>query len=237
MTSHNNLSRNTLEDTFTRLLRLGNAATGNHFGHTVQQSQLMEESERALHEAIATGSPQQQVVADRILHCPVTYGMWEVQHKQLVSRVAHEPQRVRQATAALSTTFSLVHAKSLFEYFRESRTSQPRRRQLIAHFHGYNSYMKAVISEHNKYLNSAASLICFRHLGTEVIRHRVFGEPLDDYERLYAEYYGAYCEWAVPEKPDHDIGVANALQQQLKVDVLEARRRLFGMPLSTKSRR
>jgi hypothetical protein len=234
MTSRNNLASGNTEDTFTRLLRLGHAATGIPFGHSLKQSRLMEESERALHDALATGLPEQQVVADRILHCPANYGKWEVQHKQLIGRIASQPQRARQAASALSTSFSLVHAKSLFEYLRESQASQPRRRKLIAHFHGYRSYMQAVVNEHSKYLNGTASLICFRHLGAHVIGHKAFGEPMEAYERTYAEYFGAYCEWAVPERPDQDLDVANALQQQLKLDVLVARQRLLSTPLSGK---
>jgi hypothetical protein len=235
MTSRNKAANSSIEDTFTRLLRLGHAAAGRPFANMQQQSRLMEESEKALHAALTTGLPEQQLVAARILNYPATYGKWEIQHKQLVSRIANQPQRVRQAAAALSTAFSLVHARSLFEYLRESRTAQPRRRKLIAHFHGYNGYMQAVINEHAKYLSSTASLICLRHLGAHVLGHKAFGEPMEAYEQTYAEYFGAYCEWAVPERQDQDLEVANALQQQLKLDVLVARQRLLGTPLSAKS--
>jgi hypothetical protein len=191
----------------------------------------MEESEQALNHAAKTGVPQQQIIARRILDCPASFRQWESQHQQLLGRIATQPHRARQTATALSTTFSLVHGKSLFEYLRESGARKLRRRQLIAHFHGDNGYSKSLVAEHSNYLRSAASLICIAHVGRKVLEHSAFGEPIDAYERSYAEYFRTYCRWTVPDRLDQDPEILNALQQELKMGVLEARKRLLAMPL------
>jgi hypothetical protein len=191
----------------------------------------MEESEQALNLAARTGLPQQRTIARRLFDCPATYRQWESQHQRLLGRIATQPHRARQAATALSTTFSLVYAKSLFEYLRECGARKLRRRQLIAHFHGDNGYSKSLIAEHANYLRSAASLICIKHVGQKVLEHSAFGEPIDEYERSYAEYFRTYCQWTVPDRLDQDAEILNALQQELKVGVLAARKRLIAMPL------
>jgi hypothetical protein len=195
----------------------------------------MEESEHALHDAATSGQSQQQLVAARILDCPETFKLWESHHLRLINRIANQPHRIRQAATALSTTFSLVYAKSLFEYLRESGARKTRRRKLIAHFHGDNGYVKALIAEHGNYLRSAASLICIKHVGSKLLEHSAFGDPIDQYEQAYAEYFRTYCQWTVPDKLDQDVEILNALQQELKVGVLAARQRLIAMPLQPKA--
>jgi hypothetical protein len=212
-------------------MRLGHAAVGHAIGPTLNQNRLMDESAQALSRAAKSGQPQHKIIAARILDCPATYRLWESQHQRIVSRIATQPHRARQAATALSTTFSLVYAKSLFEYLRESGARKLRRRKLIAHFHGDNGYVKALITEHSNYLRSTASLICVKHLGQKVLEHSAFGEPIDAYERSYAEYFRTYCQWMVPDKFDQDVEILNALQQELKIGVLVARKRLIAMPL------
>ena len=191
----------------------------------------MDESAQVLSRAAKSGNSQQRVIAERILDCPATYRLWESQHQRLLGRIATQPHRARQAATALSTTFSLVYAKSLFEYLRESGARKLRRRLLIAHFHGDNGYSKSLIAEHGNYLRSAASLICIKHVGKKVLEHSAFGDPIDKYEQTYAEYFRTYCQWTVPDKFDQDAEILNALQQELKAGVLAARKRLMAMPL------
>jgi hypothetical protein len=229
--SHSTTSRVSIEDTFTRLMRLGHAAMGHTLGSSLSQLRLMEESKQALNLVAKTGLPEQRTIARRLFDCPADYLQWESQHKQLLGRIATQPHRARQVATALSTTFSLVHAKSLFEYLRESRTRELRRRQLIAHFHGDNGYSKSLVAEHSNYLRSTASLICIKHVGQKILEHSAFGEPIDAYERSYAGYFRTYCQWTVPDKFDQDAEVLNALQQELKIGVLAARKRLIAMPL------
>jgi hypothetical protein len=235
--TESNTRRPTLEDTFTRLLRLGHAASGQSLGPLVSRTRMMDESEQALHDAATIGPPLQQMVATRILDCPETFKRWETEHLQLVSRIADQLHLGRQASTTLSTTFSLVHAKSLFEYLRNSGIRKHLRRRLIAHFYGDNGYVKALISEHGKYLRSAASLLCLKHVGNHVIGHTAFGQPMDDYEQMYAEYFRCYCQWVVPDQARQDVDTLNALQQEQKSDVLLARQRLRALPLRPRLKR
>ncbi len=212
-------------------MRLGHAAVGHTLGPTLNQHHLMDESEQALNLAAKAGGSQQQTIARRILDHPATFRLWESQHQRLLGRIATQPHRARQAATALSTTFSLIHAKSLFEYLRESGARRLRRRQLIAHFHGDNGYTKSLVAEHGKYLRSAASLICIKHVGKKLLEHGAFGDPMDEYERAYAEYFRTYCQWIVPDRFDQDDEILNTLQLELKLGVLAARKRLTAMPL------
>ena len=223
--------RSSTEDTFTRLLRLGQAAAGRSFGPIVKQTHLMEASEQALHAATSNEHQPTRQVAARILECVQTYRHWETQHQRLLSRIADQPHRGRQTATALSTTFSLIYARSLFEYLRESGARRARRRKLIAHFHGESGYVKGLLAEHGNYLRSAASLICIKYVGNSVLRHGAFGQPMEEYERTYAEYFRTYCQWAVPARADQDDELLNSLQQEQKLAVLAARQRLVAMPI------
>jgi hypothetical protein len=235
--SQTHIRQGSLEDTFTRLLRLGQVATGHSLGPVVGRTRLMEESEQALQRAATSGSPQLQVVAARILNFPETFRRWESEHLQLMNRIAQQPHLGRQASTALAAAFSLVHAKSLFDYLRISGARQPQRRRLIAHFYGDNGFAKALLTEHGRYLRSAASLLCLKHVGNHLIGHTAFGSPMDEYEQLYSEYFRCYCQWAVPGDADQDIEALNALQQELKADVLAMRLRLRALPLRPKLKR
>jgi hypothetical protein len=233
--STGNLSRASIEDTFTRLLRLGRADAGRSFGPSIARSRLMQESEQALYRAARSGPPQHQLIAGRILFCPAIYSLWESQHLGLLGRIADQPHRGRQASTTLSNTFRLIYSSSLFDYLRASRARHTRRRRLVAHFHGDSGFVQALISVHNNYLRNAASLLCLKHIGGQLLEHSAFGEPLDDYERQFHQYFQAYCQWVVPDHPDRGVDMMNALQQELKIGVLATRQRLLAMPLQARA--
>jgi hypothetical protein len=221
-------ARQTIADTFTRLLRL-NLADGPS---RLSQEQLMAESEAQLAQASRTGSPYERQVASQLLAHPSDYRRWESEHARLMSSVANTPRTAPQVRALLSTTFALVHRKALFEYLREHALRGSARRMLIAHFHGFNSYTQAVVAEHGNYLRSFASLICAEGIGTTVLAHQAFGEPLRAYEQLYAEYFRNYCHSVLVPATSLEDDTVSALLPYLKQDVLEVRTRLLTMPPS-----
>jgi hypothetical protein len=188
-------------------------------------TRLMEASERSL-QAASAGSDPGALAATRVLENPISYRRWETEHVRLIGRIADQPHRPRQSATALSLTFTLVHSKSLFEYLRDHKVRQQRRRALIAHFHGPSGYVHFMIQEYDNYLRASASLICLRHLGTELMQHAAFGEPLDDYELTYAEYFRNYCLWASPEHDPSEQDTLSPLLMQLKAEVLAERQRL-----------
>jgi hypothetical protein len=212
----------------TLLSRLGNAVQARGERAPIALTRLMEESERCLQAASTTAGPN-GLAAARVLENPHSYRRWESGHVRLIGRIADQPHRPRQSATALSLAFSLVHGKSLFENLRDQNVRQQRRRALIAHFHGSSGYVHFMIQEYDSYLRSSASLTCLRHVGTELLQHAAFGEPLDEYEQTYAEYFRNYCLWAVPEHGASERDQLGPLLMQLKASVLIERKRLLAL--------
>jgi hypothetical protein len=196
----------------------------------VPLARLMEESERALRLAAAEPAGDMQLAAHRILGSPEAYRRWEREHVRLIGRIADQNHRGRQSIAALNQTFSLVHNKSLFEYLRDNAVRSDRRRALIAHFRGDEGYVRHVVREYDIWLRAAASHLCLRHLGREVLRHPAYGEPLAEYEKLYSEYIRCYCEWAVPSDAETSREALTPVLAQLKNTILERRKELLSLP-------
>jgi len=196
----------------------------------VPLARLMEESERTLRLASERADGDEQLVAQRVLESPESYRRWEREHARIIGRIADQTHRGRQAIAALNQSFSLVHNKSLFEYLRDNAVRNDRRRALIAHFRGDRGYVRHVIKEYETWLRAAASQLCLRQLGREVLRHPAFAEPLVDYENLYGEYFRCYCEWAVPSTPDASRESLTPQLAQLKNSILEKRKEMLGLP-------
>lgn len=218
----------TLADTFTRLLRLDLAAGPPR----LSLERLMEESDAQLAQAARAGQPEQQRIASQILGNPQDYRRWESEHTRLMTAVAGTPRTGLQVRALLSAAFSLTHRKALFEYLREHRLRGDARRRLVHHFHGHSSYSHAVIAEHANYLRSAASLICAERIGSSLLAHQAFGEPLRDYERRYEEYFSGYCLSILKSRDSEEGDDTRELLTQLKQDVLALRTRLMAMPAS-----
>ena len=51
----------------------------------------------------------------------------------------------------------------------------------------------AVVSEHGRYVRSAASYLCSSHVGSHMMFDALFEAPLAEYEDLYASYFRTYC--------------------------------------------
>jgi hypothetical protein len=221
-------ARSSIADTFTKLLRL-NLAGGPPL---VTREQLMAESEAHIARAARKGPSPEQQVAAQILANPTDYRNWEAEHERLMAAVARPNRSGVQTRALLSTAFSLVHRKALFEYLRGHEVRGLGRRELIQHFHGQKSYTQAIVAEHSNYLRSSASLICAEHFGTTILAHQAFGSPFRRYEHLYAEYFRSYCDsYLTPPSKTEDVSDSmRALLPHLKRDVLDVRARLLAMP-------
>ena len=221
-------TRQTIADTFTKLLRL-NLAGGPPL---VNRARLMEESESVLAHTARKGSSPDQKIAGQILGSPMDYRRWEAEHSRLMTAVATQNRHPLQVRALLSASFSLVHRKALFEYLRAHALRGDSRRVLVHHFHGYKSYSQAVVAEHGNFLRGSASLICNQQLGTTLLVHQAFGDPFRRYESLYSEYFRSYCDsyLAPPSTDDSESDSVRMLLPFLKRDVLDVRGRLLAMP-------
>ena len=217
-----------LTDTFTRLLRL-DLAIGTP---RLSLERLMEESDTQLAQAARTGPPEHQRIASQILANPQDYRSWESEHTRLMKAVAGTTRAGLQVRALLSAAFSLTHRKALFEYLRDHRLRGDARRRLLQHFHGQSSYSHALIAEHANYLRSAASLICAERIGSSLLAHQAFGEPLRDYERRYEEYFSGYCLSILKSRDNDEGDDTRSMLTLLKQDVLALRTRMMAMPAS-----
>jgi hypothetical protein len=221
-------ARASIADTFTRLLRL--SLPGG--SRLVSREQLMAASEAELARVARHGQAREQQLAAQLLASPLDYRRWETEHLRLMSGVANPKRNSGQARALLAATFSLIHRRALFEYLRGHTLRGTARRDLVQHFHGQESFTKAMVAEHGIYQRSSASLICTEHLGTTLLVHQAFGDPLRRYENLYAEYFRSYCDsfLAPPADAESDSDSVRMLLPHLKRDVLDVRTRLMAMP-------
>ena len=225
-----------LADTFSRLLRLDIAAGGPRLGLT----ELLDESEAHMERLARKGEGEPAAAAARLLASPTEYTHWLRQHEVLMDRVARVPRAGLQVRALLSTTFSLVHRCALFEYLRNSALRGTQRRALVRHFHGDGGYTRAMVKEHSQYLRSVASLSCVRRIGMVRLGRLVFGQPLRDYEQLYAEYFASYCATLLPHAgslpaADNAAGARDAddmrsLLDSMKREVLALRDQMLADP-------
>ena len=213
-----------IADTFSRLLRLTLAG-----GTELTLGRLMDASEERLDAAAHSGAPLDQLVANRLRDNPRDYRRWELEHSRMMERVLKSPRPPVQATALLSLSFSLTHRKALFEFLRDSSLRGRKRRQVLAHFHGGYSYSQSVVEEHGIYLRSAASLMCTEHLGTTLLTHPAFGDPLHTYQHAYLEYFRTYCHSAAAPLDNPEANTEQALLPALKFDLLELRTKLLTM--------
>jgi hypothetical protein len=212
----------------TLLERFGNSASTVEFGR-LSHDRLMEESQRGLANAVLSGSPNDERVATRILDSARDYSRWEAEHATLMRRIAAERLPGVQKAELLNISLSLIHRKALFEYLRDEQVRGSRRNDIMAHFLSHRDYMGAIVSEHGRYVRSAASYLCSSHVGSKVMFDALFENPLAEYEDLYASYFRTYCNVALA--PDNDA-VAKLMQPllfDLKVQVGEWRKALIAL--------
>lgn len=195
----------------------------------------MEESERRLASAAHSGIASEELVATRILESPQDFRRWEDEHATLMRRVVVEHGSNAQKIALLSASLALIHRKALFEYLRERHIRGGDRQRVIALFHGSSHYATSIVAEHGNYIRSAASYMCSRHLGRRLMLDPVFGQPLMRYERVYAQYFAAFCDAALARTQDEPRAYARLLLVPLKRDMNELRSALFRLAQSRSS--
>jgi hypothetical protein len=199
----------------------------NAFKHAT----LMEESEARVAAAIIDGTPDERIVASRVLETAHSYQHWETEHDRLMRAVAGQSRLAQQCEVLRATAFSLLHRKALFEYLRERRVTGPKRHKLLAVFYGPREYAGAMVKEHTNYVRSGSSYLCAFHLGSQLIGDPAFDEPLELYQQWYSEYFRLFCDSALCETAQERaaLGSMEALKPLLKSQLTQARQAILTM--------
>jgi hypothetical protein len=212
----------------TLLERFGNGASSVEF-RRLSHDRLMEESQRGLANAALSGSPVEERVATRILDSARDYSRWEAEHATLMRRIAAERLPGVQKAQLLNISLSLIHRKALFEYLRDEQVRGSRRQDIMAHFFSHRDYSGAVVSEHGRYVRSAASFLCSSHVGSKVMFDALFESPLAEYEELYASYFRTYCNTELASSHDALAKSMLPVLVDLKAQIGEWRKALIAL--------
>lgn len=197
-----------------------------------KHARLMDESEARVEIAGCFDSEADRLVASRILEHPDAYRRWEAEHAHLLRAVSEQAQLSRQIVMLRSAACALVHRKALFEYLRDCQVTGARRHRLFALFYGFRDYTNAVLAEHGNFVRCSSSYLCMNYLGEHLMRDAALTQPLQMYERWYAEYFRTFCDAALAETEEEKYNVApmESLQPLLKYQLAEARQAILQMP-------
>jgi hypothetical protein len=196
----------------------------------ISHERLMTASLQRLEQAAREGSPQERVIAGRIIERPTALAQWQGEHGRLMRTVAVERRVPRQISTLKAACFALIHRKALFEHLRHGQVNGAAREQLLHFFHPKRGYSQALASEYETYLHAACSYLCSSHVGSAVINDTVFQDPIRRYERLYAEYFKVFCEGKLDR--DEQDGSQRDILPLLKQQIAELRQAIMNMPRS-----
>lgn len=198
----------------------------------LSHDRLMQESQRTLLNAVVSGEPDEEHIATRILDDTRVYRRWENEHATLMRRIAAERLPGVQKAQLLTISLSLIHRKALFEYLRQEHIRGIRREKIMSHFFSHRDYASAVVSEHGRYMHTAASYLCANHVGSKVMFDALFGSPLAEYEDLHASYFRTYCDVALASDRDAIAQSMLPVLLDLKAQVSEWRQALIALTRS-----
>jgi len=168
----------------------------------ISHSRLMRESTDRIQSALRSDDAGEQRVAHRLSESSTTWQIWENEHSGLMRQVSDYGVLRTQAAALRQTALRLIHGKALFEYLRRSEVRGNERSRILSHFYPTRGYQYAVIAEHGGYVRKACSYLCTSHVGTGLVHDPAFLDPMQHYERLYAEYFDLYCSTLFPTADD-----------------------------------
>jgi hypothetical protein len=160
----------------------------------------MRESTDRIESALRSDDDRECLVANRIFENPKAWQLWENEHSALMRQIADYGVLRTQAAALRQTSLRLIHGKALFEYMREKQVRGAERMRLLHHFYPTRGYQYAAIAEHGAYVRKECSYLCSNHVGADVVHDAAFLDPMQHYERLYAEYFELYCETLFPKE-------------------------------------
>jgi hypothetical protein len=218
----------TLKVSSALLERFAHCASTGDF-RRLSHDRLMEESQRRLRNAVLSDEPDEGRVATRILDSSRLYRDWENEHSMLMRRIAAERLPGVQRAQLLTIALALIHRKALFEYLRDERVHGRRRAQIMGHFFSRRDCASAIVAEHGRYLQSAASYFCSSYVGSNLMFDALFESPLAEYEGLYASYFRTYCDVALADDRNPVAASMEPVLFDLKAQIGEWRQALIAL--------
>jgi hypothetical protein len=88
------------------------------------------------------------------------------------------------------------------------------------------------VSEHGRYMQTAASYLCANHVGAKVMFDALFESPLAEYEDLYASYFRTYCDVTLSSERDAVAQSMLPVLLDLKAQIGEWRQALISLTRS-----
>ncbi|MDH5277243.1 MAG: hypothetical protein OEW88_12540 [Gammaproteobacteria bacterium] len=197
---------------------------------------LMDFSESRLDVLRYSGTDDERRVISRLLEQPSAYSRWGAFHYPLMQKVAATRNRREQLVRLRQTHFVLLHRQALFEYLRDSQVNGRDREILFGAFYGTNDYSRAVVSEHQRYLQSNSSLFCADHLDIQLMRDTCFTSGFADYRLQYMEYFSLYCHCVIAESRGADYAMKSILLD-MKQRLAKSAAQLIALPEYQQERR
>jgi hypothetical protein len=187
----------------------------------ITHASLMRESTKRIEGALRSEDSKEHLIAQRILESTAAFRSWELEHSGLMRTVADSGALRRQAGMLRQTALRLIHAKALFEYLRRRNLRESDRKRVVTHFYPTRLFQEALVQEYGSYLRKAGSFLCTSHLGTDYLIDPAFLDPMQHYEKLYAQYFELYCSTLLPV--DLEATSQSALLPLLKHQLTEWR--------------
>jgi hypothetical protein len=178
----------------------------------LSQERLMLESEQAISEYAANGSPAMRRVCTQLLCEPTRYVHWHVGHEHRMETVAAMRRRHRQILALRALSLRQIHGSALVRHLREGHVIGPARVRTLRLFFGVSDASNATLRAHRDYLLSATSQVCTTEL--LALANDVRGvQLLHDYENVYGQFFGVFCAAACTRQGDEPYLLAGLLPE------------------------
>ena len=183
---------------------------------------LMDLSETALEDALASESARESRIAATILSDQQKYRLWEVRHADMLVPVARENRKKPQIIALRNAKVQLVHRRAFFRYLRAHEVQGKKRRDLFRLFHSTMDYNDAVLAEHRQYMVAVSSRISTDHI-IDVMEDLNSTSLLRRYEKTFGRYFEMKCYIACATHSNTVTLVRQSLRE-LERELLRLRR-------------
>jgi hypothetical protein len=191
----------------------------------LSQERLMLESEQAISEYAANGSPAVRRVCTQLLGDPTRYVHWHVGYEHRMGTVAVMRRRHRQVLALRALSLRQIHGSALVRYLRENHVIGPARVRTLRLFFGVADASNATLIAHRDYLLSATSQVCTTEL--LALANDVRGvQLLHDYEIVYGQFFGVFCAATCARQGDEPY-LLGGLLPEVRLAAANLRRKIL----------